>query len=181
SAIAGDVAPLVRARMLLWSLYLGDANRTGRTLTNEQVDEIVDEGERLFRAAGELEELAETMSLIAVMYSTRGYQPRARKLILDAEAQLLELPGSPRVVAMRTWMSARRALYEGRDADADEGLSRATELLEALGDLALCAFSAPYRGRLALQRGDIGASVAVLEDGLRLTHELRLLGLADLI
>jgi len=121
------------------------------------------------------------MSLIAIMYSTRGYQPRAQKLILDAERQLLALPASPRVIAMRTWVSARRALYEGRSGDADEGLSRATELLEALGDLALCAFSAPYRGRLALQRGDIEASVAVLEDGLRLTRDLRLLGLADLI
>src|SRR5262249_39154169 len=121
SALGGEVPSVVRARMLAWSLYLGDANRAGRTLTNEQVDEIVDESERLFRAAGELAELAETMSLIAVMYSTRGYQARARKLILDAEAQLLELPASPRVVAMRTWISARRALYEGRDADADKG------------------------------------------------------------
>jgi predicted ATPase/DNA-binding SARP family transcriptional activator len=181
SAVEGDAPPLVRGRLLAWSVYLTHANLGGRTLTNDAVDEIVDEAERCFRTAGELQELAETMSLIAVMYSTRGYQARARKLILDAEQQLLDLPSSARVVAMRTWVSARRALYEGRNADAEEGLSRAVRLLAELGDLALCALSVPYRARLALQRGDIEASVALLEDGLRLAQEVWLLGLADLI
>jgi len=181
SAIEGSVPPLVRARMLVWSVYLGNGHVAGRPLLNHEVDEIVDEAERCFRAAGAIEELAVTMSLIAIMYSTRGYQPRAQKLILDAERELVALPASPRVIAMRTWVSARRALYEGRGADADEGLSRAVQLLDELGDLTLCAFSAPYRGRLALQRGDVKASVAVLEEGLRLTRELQLLGLADLV
>jgi predicted ATPase/DNA-binding SARP family transcriptional activator len=181
SSIEGEAPPVVRARMLAWSVYLANANIAGRVLTNDEIDEIVDEAERCYRAAGELEELAETMSLIAVMYSTRGYQPRARKLILDAEQQLLELVDSPRVIAMRSWISARRALYEGRSADAEEGLRQATELLKGLGDLALCALSATYRARLALQRGDVEATVELLEGGLQLTHDLRLLGLADLL
>jgi hypothetical protein len=100
---------------------------------------------------------------------------------VDAEQLLATLDPAPEVVALHTWLTARRALYEERYADADTRMRASVELLEAAGDEARCAFSAIYLGRLALLRGDHRTSVAALEHGLELASELGLLGLADLI
>jgi tetratricopeptide (TPR) repeat protein len=181
SACPGEVEALARARLLAWSVYFGTANPDIGSVPDHVVDELVDEALHLYREAGALEELAEMSSILAVMYSTRGNQPRMRQLVLDAEQLLGALDSTPRVVAMRVWVSARRALYEGRHAEAESGFIASTELLRACGDEALCAFNAMYLGRVALFRGDDRTSVSVLERGLALARELGLLGLADLL
>src|SRR5262249_17772800 len=91
------------------------------------------------------------------------------------------LEATPRVRAMRAWVSGRRALYESRHADADERLRTSVELLRACGDEAMCAFTSMYLGRLAVFRGDTKASIAVLRSGLGLARDVGLLGLADLL
>src|SRR5262249_12616259 len=125
------VPPLVRARALSWSLYLGRANAIGELPSSDDLEAIIEEATQLFRDAGAIEELAETVSILSVMYSTRGDKDRMQRLVLGSERLLDELPPSARVVAMRAWVSARRALYEGRNEDAEHGFLDASELLRA--------------------------------------------------
>jgi predicted ATPase/DNA-binding SARP family transcriptional activator len=175
------VPPLVRARALSWNVYLGRADATGDTSSTDDVEPTVEEAIRLFREAGAIEELAEAISILSIMYSTRGDKPRMQRLVLEAERLLDESSSSPRVVAMHAWVAARRALYEGRNLDAEQGFLRANDLLRDVGDDALRTFNSMYLGRLALLRGDSDTSVNVLEAGLAATRDLGLLGLADLL
>jgi predicted ATPase/DNA-binding SARP family transcriptional activator len=176
-----DTPAFVRARLLAWSCYLGIATAEGGAAATPNLDELVDEALTLYREAGAVEELAEMSSILAVMYSTRGNRQRMQQLMFDAEELLRRIDQTPRTAAALAWISARRALYEGRNVDAEAGFQSATELLAAIDDEALCAFTAMYLARLAMFRGDTRASIAVLEQGLVQARELGLLGLADLL
>src|SRR5262249_54850411 len=68
-----DTPAVVRARLLAWGGYLG-----GSELADHDVDRIVNAALDGYYQAGALEEFAEMASILAVMYSTRGNQPRMR-------------------------------------------------------------------------------------------------------
>jgi len=172
---------LARARLLAWSVYLGSADPDREVLEAEVLDELVDRSLQLYRDADALVELAEMGSTLAVMYSTRGHPSRTRQLLVEAQETLATLERTPRVAALHTWLTARRALYEGRPEDAATGIHAALQLLDTVGDEALSAFTQIYLGRLAIMRGDHGSAVAALERGREVAGELGLLGLADLI
>ena len=177
----GEVSTLARARLLAWGAYLGSADAGDDAPEAQVLDEVVDGALQLYREAGALVELAEMGSTLAVMYSTSGRASRTRQLLVEAQELLATLEQTPRVVALHTWLTARRALYEGRPEDADSGIRAAVQLFDATGDEALSAFTQIYLGRLATMRGDHSAAVAALERGRDIANELGLLGLADLI
>ena len=106
------MSTLARARLLAWGAYLGSADAGDDAPEAQVLDEVVDGALQLYREAGALVELAEMGSTLAVMYSTRGHPSRTRQLLVEAQETLATLERTPRVAALHTWLTARRALYQ---------------------------------------------------------------------
>src|SRR5207245_44407 len=97
----------------------------------------------------------------------------------DAERLLASLEPEPRVRAMLAFITARRALVEGRDAEAEKAFRESIDLLDAVGADVACSFALRYAGRLAARRGDHAACIEVIERALILARSLGLSGLAN--
>src|SRR5262249_23509989 len=80
--------------------------------------------------------------------------------------------------AMRVWLAARRALYEGRYQEAEAAVVTSNELLTGAGDDVLPTVNAMYLGRLAILRGDHDTGIRSLEHAIVVPRPLRLSGLA---
>jgi predicted ATPase/DNA-binding SARP family transcriptional activator len=191
----GAVRNITRARLLAWTAFTGapglvrwvepqgslprGEQRSPGRLTDEETDVLCAEALALYREAGVPDELAGVETALAVTYWTRVNHVRAGELLADAERLLASLAPAPRVRAMQAFIAARRALVEGRDAEAEEAFRVSIELLDAVGADVACSFALRYAGRLAARRGDHASCIEVIERALKLARGLGLSGLAN--
>jgi predicted ATPase/DNA-binding SARP family transcriptional activator/tetratricopeptide (TPR) repeat protein len=192
----GEVDPVSRARVFAWSAFMlspgfvrwsereGPARSIDGAPTSALVDEIdalsLDACETL-RAAGATVELAGVEIALAVSYSTLGEHSRALHLLSDAASRLSDVEPQPHVTAMRAYATARRAFIEDQLEIADAEFRESIELLDACGADAHKAFALRYLGRVAVLRGDIPASVEIIERALAAARELGLSGFANVL
>jgi predicted ATPase/DNA-binding SARP family transcriptional activator len=177
----GPADPLTRARVLAWTAYLStgpDVIRAADEAT-KSADTLLDEALESLRAMGAAEERATIQAFISMMYSTRGQRSRMREFVIEAQESLATLEETPRCRAMRTWLTARRALYEGRYEEAEAGVLASNELLTEVGDDVLPSLNTLYLGRLAILRDDLDTGIRSLERGIAGARALGLSGLAD--
>jgi tetratricopeptide (TPR) repeat protein len=167
--------------VLAWTAYLSTGHdvATSADETRRSADAFLDEALESFRAVGAAEERAMIQALISMMYSTRGQRTRMRDFVIEAEASSAAIEHSPHGRAMQTWLTARRALYEGRYDEAEAGVLASNELLTATGDDVLPSLNALYLGRLAILRDDLDTGIRSLERGIADARALGLSGLAD--
>jgi predicted ATPase/DNA-binding SARP family transcriptional activator len=191
----GGVRSVTRARLLAWTAFTGapgmlrwlepessvpsGLTRSVERLTADEADALCAEALALFRDAGADDELALVETALAVAYSTRGSRVRARELLTDSELILESLEPEPRVRALQSFVTARRALVEERYADAEEAFGVSVGLLEAIGADVFSTFSLRYAGRLAARRGDHASRIAAVERALNLARGLGLPGLVN--
>jgi predicted ATPase/DNA-binding SARP family transcriptional activator len=180
-ACPGPAEPATRARLLAWTAYLSNAPeaRADDGVTAASTDSLLDDAIALFRRADALDELATIEAILAMMYSTRGTHRRMRDLMSDAERLFAQVDATPWNVAMRAWVAARRAFYEGRYDEAEGAVVACNKLLMMAGDEFVASFNAMYLGRLALLRGDHDGCHRALERGILLARGLGLAGLVN--
>jgi tetratricopeptide (TPR) repeat protein len=196
-ACTGPVQDRTRARVMAWAALMrasgfarwiesdrtdadGDEPSRGR-LVDDEIDDLSNRAIAIYRRTDALEELAVVESALAVTYSTRGNNVRARDLLIEAEQLLAALPPAPWVASTHAFVVALRAFVEDRYADAELSFRISAELLGGLDADMLCAFALRYSGRLAARRGDYAASVEALERSLQLAQRLSLPAFANVL
>jgi predicted ATPase/DNA-binding SARP family transcriptional activator len=192
----GEVDPVSRARVFAWSGFMlspgfvrwSEREDHARSIDGAPTSALVDDVDALsidacetLRAAGANVELAGIEIALAVTYSTLGEHSRAIQLLSDAASRLSDVESQPQITAMRTYAIARRAFIEDQLETADAEFRKSIELLDSCGANAHKAFALRYLGRVAVLRGDIPASVEIIERALAAARELGLSGFANVL
>jgi predicted ATPase/DNA-binding SARP family transcriptional activator/tetratricopeptide (TPR) repeat protein len=192
----GEVDPVSRARVFAWSAFMlspgfvrwSEREDHARSIDGAPKSALVDEVDALsldacetLWAAGANVELAGVEIALAMTYSTLGEHSRAIQLLSDAASRLSDVEPQPQITAMRAYASARRAFIEDQLETADAEFRRSIGLLDSCGADAHKAFALRYLGRVAVLRGDIPASVEIIERALAAARELGLSGFANVL